>query len=494
MSSKESNKVNVSLITLVSATGIGVFMGALDSSIVNISLKTIEDSFRVDQSSVQWVVLAYLLTIISLMTVSGNLGDRFSSKKVFQLGIGLFTLGSLLCGLSPTLEILVISRIFQAFGASGLFANGIAIITRFTDRKNRGLAIGFNSLIVSGALTVGPAVGGILTQFFGWQSIFFMNIPIGIVGFVWVQKVIPSTPPLNNYPSNETSQYKIDILGIILLPVTLFALTAGFAVLNNKNTLEILPIAILLFLLSFIAFIVLIYVEKRAPNPNIDLSLFKNRRFTAGIISAILAFTGLQIILYQMPFFLQDRETMNLTQSETGLIIIAVPLVMAIAGPLAGRLSDKYDAKYLSTGGIIGIAMVLLVFTLVLSKSIDIFVLILLMLLFGLTIGFFSAPNGNSVMSASPRNKLGLAGGILALSRNIGFTLGIVVSTAVLTLFTRFFSNIYGTSLFNPDGTTRIDPNVYVSSLQWIFMLSIPFLLTAALISYLRGSEERSIS
>ena len=157
-------KVNVSLITLISATGIGIFMGALDSSIVNISLKTIEDSFRVDQSSVQWVVLAYLLTIISLMTVSGNLGDRFSSKKVFQLGIGLFTVGSLLCGLSPTLEILVISRIFQAFGASGLFANGIAIITRFTDRKNRGLAIGFNSLIVSGALTVGPAVGGILTQ------------------------------------------------------------------------------------------------------------------------------------------------------------------------------------------------------------------------------------------------------------------------------------------------------------------------------------------
>ena len=116
------------------------------------------------------------------------------------------------------------------------------------------------------------------------------------------------------------------------------------------------------------------------------------------------------------------------------------------------------------------------------------------MFLFGLTIGLFSAPNGNSVMSASPKDKLGLAGGLLGLSRNIGFTLGIAASTTLLTLLTRFFSAINGTSLFNPDGTPRIDPNVYVSSLQWLFLLSVPFLLIAAVISYLRGSEMRSAS
>jgi EmrB/QacA subfamily drug resistance transporter len=347
---EKKSEVDVRLITLVSATGVGVFMGALDASIVNISLKTIKDWFVVDQSQVQWIVLGYLLTIISLMTISGNLGDRFGSKQVFQGGIVLFTIGSLFCVFSSTLEMLVISRIFQALGATGLFANGIAMITRFTSRKNRGVAIGWNSLIVSGALIVGPAIGGFLTQFFGWQSIFLINIPIGILGFLWVQIAIPPTPPLTKIGNPSVNGKKIDILGIILFPLTLFAFIGGIVILSDENTKSVMPYSLILFLLGILAFIALIFVEKRAPNPNIDLTLFKNRRFIAGIICAIFAFTGLQVILYQLPFFLQDELTLNLTQLETGIILIFVPLVMALSGPVAGRLSDKIDAQYLAIG------------------------------------------------------------------------------------------------------------------------------------------------
>jgi EmrB/QacA subfamily drug resistance transporter len=483
---EEKLNVDVRVITLVSATGVGVFMGALDASIVNISLKTIRDWFGVDQSQVQWIVLAYLLTIIAIMTVSGNLGDRFGTKLVFQAGIVLFTIGSFFCAFSPTLEILVLARIFQALGATGLFANGIAIITRFTSSRNRGVAIGWNSLIVSGALIAGPAVGGFLTQFFGWQAIFLMNIPIGILGFLWVHVAIPPTPPMKKIDNPDVNGQKIDFLGIVLFPLTLFAFIGGITLLNDENIQNVLPYSLLLFLIGILAFITLIYVERRVPNPNIDLTLFKNKRFFAGIISALFAFTGLQVILYQMPFFLQDELTLNLTPSETAIIIIAVPLVMAISGPLAGRLSDKIDARYLTTGGMIGIAFVLFVLVIILTKSMDIFLLILLMFLFGLTIGFFASPNGNSIMSASPKQKLGLAGGLLGISRNIGFALGITLSTTVLTLLRRYFSDINNSTYNNPD--------VYVISMQWMFLLSLPFIIFAVIISYLRGPEDRTVS
>jgi EmrB/QacA subfamily drug resistance transporter len=483
---EEIPTVDVRVITLVSATGIGVFMGALDASIVNISLKTISDWFAVDQSQVQWIVLGYLLTIISLMTISGNLGDKFGSKQVFQGGIVLFTIGSLFCVFSPTLEMLVIARIFQALGASGLFANGIAIITRFTSRKNRGVAIGWNSLIVSGALIVGPAVGGFLTQYFGWQSIFLINIPIGIFGFLWVQITIPPTRPLVKIDNPGVNSKKIDLLGIILFPFSLFAFIGGISILSDENTIEILPYSLLLFFLGILAFVALIFVEKKAPNPNIDLTLFKNRRFVIGIISAIFAFTGLQVIIYQLPFFLQDELTLNLSQSETGFILIFIPLVMAMSGPVAGRLSDKIDARYLSTGGMIGIGGVLFILALILPKTTNILFLVLLMLLFGLAIGFFASPNGNSIMSASPKEKLGLAGGLLGLSRNIGFALGITLSTTVLTLLRRYFSDVNNSTINNPD--------VYVLAMQWLFLLSLPFIFLAVIISYLRGPEDYSVS
>ncbi|MFW9930429.1 MAG: MFS transporter [Candidatus Thorarchaeota archaeon] len=482
-------KQEVSIATLVSATGIGIFMGALDDSVVNISLPTIEKFFSINDLTVQWIFLIYNLIIIALMTVAGNLGDRFGAKYIFQIGMVLFTLGSFLCAISHTFDILIIARIFQAIGATGLFANGLAIITRFTTRENRGVAIGWNSLIVSIALVLGPILGGFLTQYFGWYSIFLINIPIGIIGLIWVQIAIPPTPPLDKKKEINENKKEFDVLGVILFPIALFLITGSLTVLGSISIPNHYLIALFLFIMGLFAFIILYFVERGTQNPNIDLSLFSNKRFAAGIFSAVLAFGVLQIIVFRLPFFLQDSRTVALTPDQAGLIMISITLIMAFSGPFAGRLSDKVDAYKLSTIGMIGIGVCLVIIGILVSISLSIpliyFIISLIVLLagFGLTVGFFITPNGNSVMSSSPKNKLSLAGGLLGLSRIVGFTLGVAFSTALLTLIENLQGQINNLPISNA--------SIYVSSLEWMFFLSLPFVIIGVFISYFRGPEER---
>ena len=178
---------------IVGATSFGVFLSALDASIVNVSLYTMEESFNVALSAIQWVIVAYLLVMTSTMPLMGKLGDRFGKRKIFQLGMLVFIAGSFGCAISIGFEMLVIARIFQSLGAAMISANGLALVTYFTTPQNRGRAIGMNSIVLAAALATGPVLGGILTQHFGWQSIFLVNLPIGIIGYLIVQYIVPKT-------------------------------------------------------------------------------------------------------------------------------------------------------------------------------------------------------------------------------------------------------------------------------------------------------------
>ncbi|MFW9870376.1 MAG: MFS transporter, partial [Candidatus Thorarchaeota archaeon] len=201
---------------IVAATSFGVFLGALDSSIVNVSLVTIENSLGVSMAAIQWVIVAYLLIVTSAMPLMGKLGDRLGKTKVFQLGMLVFIAGSFLCAISIGLEMLVAARVFQALGASMLSANGLALVTYFTTPQNRGRAIGMNSVVLAAALGSGPVLGGILSQLFGWPSIFLVNLPIGLIGFLVVQIIVPETEPVK-----ET---KFDTIGAALFFSFLFLL------------------------------------------------------------------------------------------------------------------------------------------------------------------------------------------------------------------------------------------------------------------------------
>lgn len=471
--SSESNLISPFL--LVSATGIGVFMSALDSSIVNISLFSIASFFGVNQIAVQWVVLSYLLTITAVMTIAGNLGDKFGTKRVFQTGMGLFVVGSVLCSISPQIEFLVISRAIQALGATGVMANGIAIVTRFTDRNTRGTAIGYNSLVVAAAITTGPMLGGFLTEFLGWQSIFWINIPIGLVGILYVQKVIPPTPPTNLNKS-------IDKVGAFFFSLAITTFVVSLTLLENETIPSPVLVAISGVVVSFAAFIAFLRWEDNHDNPIVHLDLLRNRTFLFGVLSAVIAYGILYVFLFQLPFFLQ--VVMELTPSETGVWMLGIPAMMALVGPISGRLSDSYDPKYISTFGLVSIGVVTLIFSFLVSDSMPLVLVGAVGLSFGFSIGMFTSPNSNSIMSSVPKKYLGVAGGLVGLARNVGFSLGIAYSTTTLAVFQGIFMDLNGGEL--------VDAINYVPAFRLLLGTTTLVSLVAILLSYFRGGQYQS--
>jgi EmrB/QacA subfamily drug resistance transporter len=453
---------------LVGSTGIAIFMGALDGSIVNISLVTISRFFFVSMQEVRWVVLAYLVVLTAFLAFAGKLGDRFGNKLVFQCSFLIFGIGSLLCALAWTLPLLVTARAIQAFGAAGTTANGVALITQFTTSQNRGRAIGFNSLIVASALSIGPFLGGFMTEHFGWQSIFLINVPISLVGFIIVQLVIPS-------PVHTRTTIELDILGTLLFGGALSCVVVALTVVENASTTII---GLLLIGTSVTLVAILIPWEQRIENPILDFDLFSDRRISLGIICAILAYASLVSITFLMPFYLQDVR--DLTPTETGLIIVASPVFMSFLGPIAGYLSEKHDSRILSSLGLLGLSVVLIYLAIVLmGPSPHFVILVIAMAISGAAMALFTSPNGNSIMSATPKRKLGLTGGFLGLARTIGFTLGITLSS---TMFDALLENREPSSVAN---------NTYTGALSVTFLFFVGIAVLGVLLSILRGPDKK---
>ncbi|MFX0115710.1 MAG: MFS transporter [Candidatus Hodarchaeota archaeon] len=453
---------------LVGSTGIAIFMGALDGSIVNISLVTIARFFSVSMQEVRWVVLAYLVVLTAFLAFAGKLGDRYGNKLVFQCSFLIFGIGSLLCALAWTLPLLVAARAIQAFGAAGTTANGVALITQFTTPQNRGRAIGFNSLIVASALSIGPFLGGFMTEYFGWQSIFLINVPISVVGFISVQLIIPSS-------ANTRTNMELDILGTLLFSGVLSCFVVGLTVVRSTSTIII---GFLLIGTSGALLTVLILWEQRIENPILDFDLFSDRRISLGIICAILAYGSLVSITFLMPFYLQDLR--DLTPTETGLMILALPAFMSFSGPVAGYLSEKHDSRILSSLGLLGMSIMLIYLAIVLTEpSPPFLMLVIAMAISGAAMALFTSPNSNSIMSATPKSKLGLAGGFLGLARTIGFTLGITLSS---TMFD---------ALLESQDPSSVTNSVYTAALSITYLFFVGIAVLGVLLSIMRGSDKK---
>ena len=466
----------VKIPILISATGIGVFLASLDGTIINISLKTMKDSLGVTQSSIQWVIISYLLTMIAFTTIAGDLGDRISNKVIFQIGMFIFSIASLLCFFANTLLMLISFRVLQGIGATGLVANGIAIITRFTTEENRGLAIGLNSLIVAIAITLGPILGGVLTEYFGWPSIFLVNVPVGLIGLIWVQFAIPATKPI------QEERRKADTLGSFLLASFLTLIVFGLSifesdVISNANRWAGISLSS-----SIILLVGFIFWERRTKAPIVDLAMFRNRRFTVGIFTTIFAYMGLCVIIYQLPFFLQD--ILELSQIKTGLIILGTPVAMALSAVFAGSLSDRIDARYIATVGVASMMIALIVGAVFVTLNSPIWLIVLIAVIIGFSLGAFIAPNNNSVMSAAPKEKLGVGNGMLSLSTNFGFSLGTALATSVFVINQNYFQRLNGGELS--------DPINYVPAMRVLFGVFAFIMLLTAIFSYFRGPEDRN--
>lgn len=462
---------------IVFATSFGVFLSALDASIVNVSLPTMAASLGVQMTEIQWVVLAYLLIMTSFMLLMGKFGDRFGKTRVFQAGMILFMIGSLFCAFSQGLQILIASRIFQAFGASMMAANGLALVTYFTTPQNRGRAIGLNSIVLAAALALGPVLGGFLSQFFGWESIFLINLPIGIIGLLTVWYAIPDT--------EKVQEIKFDTIGAGLFLTSLFTLVYTVSVAGTTP----LPTNLLLVAIIVISFIGFVLREHAFIAPIIPTRVLADRRISTSIFSALLSYMAMVPISFLLSFFLQDAK--SFTQIAAGFVLVAHPLVISVVGPFSGFISERVKAKTQTVFGLAiqFVGLIFLGFAVAGVQSMQIpdnvpwpslVFAVLGIAVMGTGLSLFSVANGNFIMTSAPREYMGVVSALTNIARTTGFS---VATALVTTLFTLNFA------VTNTTGATSgpLFVEAYTLAYQLTIWTMAILALIAVFISLFRG-------
>lgn len=396
-------------------------MSALDGSVVNTILPVLREAFSSSIASIEWVVTVYLLVLSGLLLSFGRLGDLRGHKNVYLLGFLVFITSSALCGLASSVVVLVIFRSVQALGGAMLAANSPAILTKSFPARQRGQALGLLATMTYLGLTVGPSLGGWLTDQFSWRAVFYINIPVGLVAFILSLRFID---PDTRSTHNET----FDFIGAALFLGGLTALLFG---LNLGQELGWLSIPILISIsTAIIILFVFWWVETRIPSPMLDFKLFTNKLFTLSVTSAIINYMCVYSITFLMPFYL--IQGLGMSPSKAGLILTAMPIIMAIIAPISGGLSDRFGTHLLALVGMVVLASGLFLLSRLTPDSSPLDIVVRLAVT-GLGIGVFISPNTSALMGAAPRERQGIASGVLATSRNMGMVLGVGYAGAIFT-------------------------------------------------------------
>jgi EmrB/QacA subfamily drug resistance transporter len=403
------------------AIGTGSFMAALDGSVVNTILPVLRNAFQSNVAAIEWVVIIYLLVLSGLLLTFGRLGDLRGHKSVYIWGFGIFVISSALCGAAPSANALVAFRGIQAIGAAMLASNSPAIVTGNFPAEQRGRAFGLVSMMTYLGLTVGPSLGGWLTQSFGWRTVFYINVPVGALALILGLIFIPKDAP------NER-EGRFDLAGALIFLVGLTALMFG---MNKGADWGWTSPAVLGSLLGSIALLVVfVQVERRSASPMLDLSLFRVPLFSLSAASAILNYICIYSITFLMPFYLIQGRGLN--PAKAGLLLTAQPILMAITAPISGLFSDRFGSRGPRTIGM-GILSAGLFLLSGLGAESGLWLVILGLAIAGSGTGTFISPNTSALMGSAPRARQGIASGVLATARNFGMVLGIGLSGAILT-------------------------------------------------------------
>jgi EmrB/QacA subfamily drug resistance transporter len=456
---------------IIVITSLSAFMATLDGSIVNIALPVMSDELRVSIDSIQWVVTAYLLTISIMLLIWGKLSDIYGKKYIFAAGFLIFSLGSALCSFSHTLHFIVISRIVQALGAAAMMSLSQAIVTGTFPPTERGRALGFLGTMVALGSLVGPSLGGILVHAFGWPSIFLINIPIGIVGFICAVVIIPEI-----FDRQEDRSF--DIKGTLLFSFSMLLLFLGllFAQEGDIPVVWLIPIV----LVSLTGLWLFIRTERKTDNPLLNVGLFRIHEFSFGLASAYLTFIAMNSTMLFIPFYLQDL--LGYTPLKAGLIVSAYPITMAVVAPVSGWLSDRITYRPLTVAGLAVTTAALLLFATI-NETTGIVSVVLLMVLLGAGFAVFQSPNNSSIMGCVPRAQLGIAGGANALFRNLGMVSGTTFSVLIFSFVSKLDIN---------DLTGGFNARSFVRGLSVIFIFSAVCTFAAMLISLTRAVRLRA--
>jgi len=414
-----------------------LFIVGLDSTIVNVALPGIGRDFHAPVSGLQWTIDAYTLVLAVLLMLSGSTADRLGRRRVFQAGLALFTVGSLLCSLAPGLGWLVAFRMLQAVGGSMLNPVAMSIITNtFTDPSERARAIGVWGGVFGLSVAMGPVIGGALVDSVGWRSVFWVNIPVGIAAILLTALFVPE--------SKAARARRPDPVGQVLIIAMLGSLTYGII---EGPSYGWGSVRILVFFAVTVAAVVgFLCYEPRRAEPLIDIRFFRSLPFSGATVTAVSAMSALGGFLFLTTLYLQDAR--GYRPLVAGLFLLPMAAAMAVSAPLAGRMLARSGARapLLIAGAGITAGGILL--TRLTSSSAPGY-LILAFLVFGIGMGFVNAPITNSAVSGMPRSQAGVASGIASTSRQVGSSLGVAVMGSVLA------ANLHGSMAAGFAAATR---------------------------------------
>ncbi len=402
----------------MAAVATGVFLATVDGSIINVSLPTLVRSLNTEFAVVQWVVLAYLLTITCTMAGIGRLGDMVGKKSIYILGLVVFTLGSALCGLSPTVNWLITFRILQAIGAAMTMALGAAIVTEAFPPAERGKAMGLIGTIVSVGIVTGPAMGGLILGVLSWRWIFYVNLPVGILGTIIALRFLPDSIP--------KGRQQFDIPGALALCLCILSLLLGLTFGQQQGFSQPLIYFLLSFGVALLA--VFVFIEHKVKQPMIDPQLFNNPLFTVNLTAGFISFVALGGTIILLPFYLENL--LGFSSMKVGLLMGIIPIMLGLTSPFSGMLSDLVSSRKISIIGLIVMltgylaASTLAQDTTALGYGVRIFAI-------GAGIGIFLSPNNSAIMGGAPPNQLGIVSGMMAQSRTLGQAVGVAVIGAI---------------------------------------------------------------
>ncbi len=464
---------------VLSVTTIGALMAAIDSTIVILGLPSMMVELHADLVSMIWVIMGYILISTVFLLTFGRIADMLGRVRMYNLGFVVFTIGSLLCGLSGTADQLILFRLVQGSGAAMMVVNSVALLTEVFPPNERGRALGINAVTFAAGGVIGPVLGGFILDAGSWRWIFFINVPIGIIGALWGYLALKET-------SKRRMRERFDLIGAATFSLGLVALLLALT-LGIQFSWTSTPILVLfaVFVVMLVAFL---WWEQRAPTPVLDFTLFKQRVYNFSVLAAMMQALALFAVNFLIIFYLQGVRGFD--PLSAAILLIPLPLVSAVMGPISGMIADRIGARLPATVGLLIQAGVLVWFAR-LTINTPLWQIGLGLAVMGLGGGFFYAPNTSAAMNAAPPRRLGVASGTLATLRQAGMVTSFALSLAVAaaSLPKDVMMQLFvGTNVTLGSQITR----AFVVGMHSAFLLSVVLCIIAAGISLVRGKENRS--
>ena len=421
----------------LSAGILASFLTPFMVSSINIALPVIGNEFSLDAANLGWIATSYLLAAAMILMPAGRIADIVGRKKIYLIGLGLYSGTSFLCALAASSHTLILFRVLQGFGAGVMFATGLAIVTSVFPSEKRGMALGIVASATYLGLSLGPVVGGFLTHYLGWQSIFWSTAPLGLIAFTLVLLGLKGEWA-------EARGESFDLAGSITLAVSLPALIYG------SSSLPSLP-GILSLASGLIGMAGFFLLESRTPSPIFPVALLRNNRtFAFSSLAALINYSSTFAVTFLLSLYLQHIK--GLPPHRAGTLLIAQPIIMAAVSPVAGRLSDRFEVRVLASLGmaLVATGLALLAF---LHRQTSVPFVVISLIVLGLGYGLFSSPNMNAIMSSVEKRLYGVASATVGTVRLMGQMLSMSIAILIFTLLI---------------GRAQIDPSVYEQLLKGI--------------------------